>query len=112
MGILSLNGLLFTYFLGQLAQKIGEEKSIQGKNTHFHVPQREHSILDRLKGQNKGPFPWSSINSIFREVFSATLALEKPLRIAFLGPDTTFTHQVAVKPVSYTHLTLPTICSV
>ena len=82
---------------GQLAQKIGEEKSIQRKNTHFHVPQRERAILDRLNGQNIGPFPSSSINSIFREVFSATLALEKPLKIAFLGPDTTFTHQVAVK---------------
>ena len=82
---------------GQLAQKIGDEKSIKGQNTHFHVPQRERAILDRLKGHNKGPFPSSSINSIFREVFSATLALEKPLKIAFLGPDTTFTHQVALK---------------
>ena len=82
---------------GLLAQKIGEEKSIYGKDTHFHVPKRERTILDRLKGLNKGPFPSSSIHSIFREVFSATLALEKPLKIAFLGPDTTFSHQVAVK---------------
>ncbi|MEK9627455.1 MAG: prephenate dehydratase [Nitrospinota bacterium] len=82
---------------GLLAQKIGEEKTLQGKNTHFHVPQRERAILDRMNDQNKGPFPASSINSIFREVFSATLALEKPLRIAFLGPDTTFSHQVAIK---------------
>ena len=82
---------------GILAQKIGEEKSCQGKLTHFHVPQRERAILDRLNDQSKGPFPPSAVNSIFREIFSATLALEKPLKIAFLGPDTTFTHQVAVK---------------
>jgi chorismate mutase / prephenate dehydratase len=82
---------------GRLAQGIGEEKSRQGKMTHFHVPQRERAILDRLKEQNKGPFPNSSIDSIFRELFSATLALEKPLKIAFLGPETTFSHQAAVR---------------
>ena len=82
---------------GRLAQGIGEEKSRQGKMKHFHVPQRERAILDRLKEQNKGPFPNSSIDSIFRELFSATLALEKPLKIAFLGPETTFSHQAAVR---------------
>ena len=82
---------------GRLAQEIGEEKSRQGKMKHFHVPQRERAILNRLKGQNKGPFPSSSIESVFRELFSATLALEKPLKIAFLGPETTFSHQAAVR---------------
>ena len=82
---------------GRLAQGIGEEKARQGKMTHYHVPQRERAILDRLKKQNKGPFPDSSIESIFRELFSATLSLEKPLKIAFLGPNTTFSHQAAVK---------------
>ena len=73
---------------GLLAQKIGKEKFRQGKMTHFHVPQRERAILDRLNDQSKGPFTPSSVNSIFREIFSATLALEKPLKIAFLGPET------------------------
>lgn len=82
---------------GLLAQQIGEEKSCQGRVAHFHVPQRERAILDRLNDESKGPFPSSSINSIFREIFSATLALEKPLRVAFLGPETTFSHQAAVK---------------
>ncbi len=82
---------------GQLAQKIGDEKSRKGKTNHFHVPQREGAILERLRELNKGPFPNSSIESIFRELFSATLALEKPLKIAFLGPETTFSHQAAVR---------------
>ena len=77
---------------GRLAQGIGEEKARQGKMSHFHVPQRERAILERLKKQNKGPFPNSSIEFIFRELFSATLALGKPLKIAFLGPETTFSH--------------------
>ncbi len=82
---------------GSLAKEIGEEKTRQGEMKHFHVPQRERAILDRLKNQNKGPFPNSSIESIFRELFSATLALEKPLKIAFLGPETTFSHQAALR---------------
>lgn len=82
---------------GLLAQKIGAEKSRLSKTTHYHVPHRERAILDRLKDHNKGPFPDPSIEFIFRELFSATLALEKPLKIAFLGPETTFSHQAAVR---------------
>ena len=82
---------------GQLAQKIGDQKSRQGKGNHYHVPHRERAILERLKDRNKGPFPAPAIESIFRELFSATLALEKPLKIAFLGPETTFSHQAAVR---------------
>ena len=49
---------------GSLAKEIGEEKTRQGEMKHFHVPQRERAILDRLKNQNKGPFPNSSVESI------------------------------------------------
>ncbi|MEC7641733.1 MAG: prephenate dehydratase [Nitrospinota bacterium] len=82
---------------GDLAIKIGREKSKQGGNSHFHVPHREREIIERLKGANKGPFPDTSVEAVFREVFSATLALEKPLNIAYLGPETTFTHQASIK---------------
>ncbi|PIQ96078.1 MAG: prephenate dehydratase [Nitrospinae bacterium CG11_big_fil_rev_8_21_14_0_20_56_8] len=80
-----------------LAIHIGREKSRINAANHFHVPQREREIIDRLKQINEGPFPNAAVESVFREVFSATLALEKPLRIAHLGPETTFTHQAAIK---------------
>lgn len=80
-----------------LAIKIGQEKAQRNKSNHFHVPDRERSILDRLKSGNKGPLSNEAIEQVFREIFSATLALEKPLRIAYLGPQTTFSHQAAVK---------------
>jgi len=54
---------------GLLAQKIGKEKSRQGKMTHFHVPQRERAILDRLNDQSKGPFPPSSLIPFFVKFF-------------------------------------------
>lgn len=82
---------------GELAIKIGQEKSKKNSSGHFHVPHREHSIIERVTGRNNGPFPDESLTCVFREIFSATLALEKPLRIGFLGPDTTFSHQAAIK---------------
>ena len=81
----------------RLAIKIGEEKSRSGKGKHFHVPHREREIIERLLKLNEGPFPKSSMEAVFREIFSATLALEKPLKIAYLGPEATFTHQASVK---------------
>ncbi len=82
---------------GELAIKIGQEKSRENSSKHFHVPHREHSIIERLTQNSNGPFHDESLKSIFREIFSATLALEKPLRIGFLGPETTFSHQAAIK---------------
>jgi len=82
---------------GELAIKIGQEKSRENSSKHFHVPHREHSIIERITQNSNGPFPDESLKSVFREIFSATLALEKPLRIAFLGPETTFSHQAAMK---------------
>lgn len=80
-----------------LAIQIGKEKSRHDQTRHFHVPQREQEILKRLKENNRGPFPGQSVELVFREIFSATLALEKPLKTAFLGPETTFSHQAAVR---------------
>lgn len=80
-----------------LAIQIGKEKSKQDNADHFHVPHREREIIERLKQVNKGPFPDPSIEAVFREIFSATLGLEKSLNIAYLGPETTFTHQAALK---------------
>ena len=82
---------------GELAIKIGQEKSRDNSSKHFHVPHRERAIIERIIKGSKGPFPDESLESVFREIFSATLALEKPLRIGFLGPETTFSHQAAIK---------------
>ena len=64
-------------------------------NTKFYVPNREQKIVDRLKKLNKGPFPDDALRPLFREIMSASLALEEPLKIAFLGPEATFTHLAA-----------------
>lgn len=74
-----------------LASQVGELK--RGQPGSFYVPSRERAIVTRLQEGNPGPFPSESLRPVFQEIFSACLALEKGLRIAFLGPEGTFTHQ-------------------
>jgi len=61
----------------------------------FYVPDRERQILERLQEANSGPFPNDAVRAVFSEVISACLSLEHPLRVAFLGPEATFTHMAA-----------------
>lgn len=75
--------------------EIGKLK--EKSHSNFHIPEREKKIFEKLKLLNKGPFSETAIEKIFREILSASLALESPLKIAFLGPEGTFTHQAAIR---------------
>lgn len=70
--------------------EVGKLKA--GNNQQFHVPGRERQIYERLTGNNPGPFPSDALRSVYREVISACLSLESPMRVAFLGPKATFSH--------------------
>jgi chorismate mutase/prephenate dehydratase len=63
----------------------------------FHVPSREREIYERLISNNPGPFPNEGLKSVFREIISASLALEAPMKVAFFGPKATFTHMAAMQ---------------
>ena len=79
----------------RLVIDVGKTKSKE--NRDFYVPERERAILKRLEEHNKGPFPSHALKSVFREIMSASLSLEKPMKIAFLGPMATFTHQACLQ---------------
>jgi chorismate mutase/prephenate dehydratase len=66
-----------------------------------HVPQREREIYERLENENKGPFPNEALRVIFREIMSASLSLEQPLRVAYLGPKATYTHLACMKQFGF-----------
>ena len=77
------------------AAEVGRLKSEAAPEALFHAPKREREILSRLEAENGGPFPVAAVRTIFQEIMSACLSLEKPLRVAFLGPEGTFTHLAA-----------------
>ncbi|MBT4162623.1 MAG: prephenate dehydratase [Gammaproteobacteria bacterium] len=62
-----------------------------GEATVFYRPEREAQVLRRMRELNEGPLTDEKISRIYREVMSACLALEEPLKIAYLGPEGTFT---------------------
>ena len=63
----------------------------------IYAPDREESLLRRLVEMNHGRLPERSVRAIYREIMSAALALEDDLKIAYLGPEGTWTHQAAIK---------------
>jgi chorismate mutase/prephenate dehydratase len=63
----------------------------------YYVPSREKAIYERLMAKNSGPFPDEGIRRVFREIISASLSLEQPLKVAFLGPQATYTHVAAMR---------------
>ncbi len=63
----------------------------------IYVPEREKDVYDKLVAKNKGPLSNDALKAIFREVMSGSLSLEHPIKIAYLGPEFTFTHLASMK---------------
>ncbi|WP_243317748.1 prephenate dehydratase [Geothrix paludis] len=78
-----------------LAAEVGRLKAAAAPEAPFHAPAREREVLARLEAASAGPFPAPAVRTVFQEIMSACLSLEKPLRVAFLGPEGTFTHLAA-----------------
>lgn len=76
-----------------LAQKVGQTKNLEREEVY--VPSREKQIFQRIAGLNRGPLSEQAIRSIYREVLSASRSLEAPVKVAYLGPEATFTHMAA-----------------
>ncbi|HQA24815.1 MAG TPA: prephenate dehydratase [Candidatus Competibacteraceae bacterium] len=79
------------------AQQVGALKQAAGATGNFYRPEREAQVLRRVIETNQGPLSSEEMARLFREIMSACLALEEPLRIAFLGPEGTFTQAAALK---------------
>ncbi|MFP3868212.1 MAG: prephenate dehydratase [Desulfobacteraceae bacterium] len=78
-----------------LAKAIGEIKNQQSLETLD--PEREQQVLAHLQQCNTGPLSPEALNNIFREIISAARQIQIPLKVAFLGPEATFTHLAAIK---------------
>ncbi len=78
-----------------LAAEVGRVKDHD--DAPYYVPSREAEIIRRILARNDGPISDAALHGIFREIIGACLSLEKPLSVAFLGPESTFTHVAARK---------------
>ena len=74
--------------IGAIKLKAGEE---------IYAPHRELAVLQRVCRLNQGPITNEAIRAIYREIMSSALSLQKTMRIAYLGPEATFTHQAAIR---------------
>ncbi|MDI6703175.1 MAG: prephenate dehydratase [bacterium] len=77
----------------EVVLKIKEAKRKKGLATYN--PPREKEVYKRLLEKARGPFPHSGIIPVYREIMSACLFAEAPLKVAYLGPEATFTHLAA-----------------
>jgi chorismate mutase/prephenate dehydratase len=77
----------------KLAQRAGISKHQDGHTVDYYRPEREAEVLRRALERNPGPLRDEEIVRLFREIMSACLAQEEPLKVAFLGPEGTFTQQ-------------------
>ena len=74
----------------------------------FYRPEREAQVLRKAMEQNKGPLSNEEMARLFREIMSACLALENPVKVAYLGPEGSFTQQAALKHFGHSAIALAT----
>lgn len=79
----------------QVVVEVGKLKNSAG--TPIYAPDREKAVFDKIRAANQGPLPDKALLAIYRELMSGSFALEKPLRIAYLGPEGSFSHMAAVE---------------
>ncbi|UHQ55299.1 prephenate dehydratase [Microbulbifer sp. YPW16] len=81
----------------ECALEVAEVKKATGASALYYRPEREAQVLRRAMERNKGPLTDEEMARLFREIMSACLALEEPVKVAYLGPEGTFTQQAAIK---------------
>ncbi|MDO3385026.1 prephenate dehydratase [Gilvimarinus sp. SDUM040013] len=92
----------------QCAQRVADVKTAAGAtDAVFYRPEREAQVLRKAMERNSGPLSDEEMARLFREIMSACLALEQPVKVAYLGPEGTFTQQAALKHFGQSAVALP-----
>lgn len=79
----------------QVAKQVGDVKKREG--TPFFRPDRVAQVIEHIQQANTGPLKNEHVAAVWREIMSACLALESPVRVAYLGPVGTFSEQAALQ---------------
>ena len=76
--------------------KVGDLKRNSKDAPPIYAPDRERAVLDKIKAHNTGPLPDRCLVAIYRELMSGSFFLERSLRIAYLGPEGSFSNTAAM----------------
>jgi len=90
----------------ECAMEVAKIKTAAGDTT-FYRPDREAQVLQRIKDRNQSLLSDDEMARLFREIMSACLALEQPTKVAFLGPDGSYTQSAALKQFGHSANTIP-----
>jgi chorismate mutase/prephenate dehydratase len=95
----------------RLAFRVRESKTASNEAVDFFRPEREAQVLRAVLERNKGPLTDGEMLRLFREIMSACLAQQEPLKVAYLGPEGTFTQQAVHRHFGHSvhALSLPSI---
>jgi len=89
------------------AQKVGVAKGDLAQAVDYYRPEREAEVLRAVKERNQGPLRDEEMLRLFREIMSACLAQQEPLKVGFLGPEGTFTQTAVYKHFGHSVRALP-----
>ena len=89
------------------AQEVARVKTEADPSAVFYRPEREAQVLRKIMKKNDGPLNDEEMARLFREIMSACLALEDPVKVAFLGPEGTFTQQASLKHFGHSAVCVP-----
>lgn len=89
------------------AQQVGKAKGKLAAAVDYYRPEREAQVLRQVVDRNDGPLANEVLVRLFREIMSACLAQQEPLRIGYLGPEGTFSQQAAHKHFGHSAKALP-----
>jgi chorismate mutase / prephenate dehydratase len=90
-----------------LAQQVAVVKGVKGSAVDYYRPEREVAVLRAVVARNKGPLTDEEMVRLFREIMSACLAQEEPLKVGYLGPEGTFSQSAVYKHFGHSVRALP-----
>ncbi|MEI2262317.1 prephenate dehydratase [Stenotrophomonas indicatrix] len=91
----------------QFAHQVGKAKGKLAAAVDYYRPEREVQVLRMVVDRNEGPLSDELLVHVYREIMSACLAQQEPLKIGYLGPEGTFSQQAVLKHFGRSALGLP-----
>ncbi len=79
-----------------LSMQVARAKLAEDSNPDFYRPEREAEVLRMVVERNQGPLSNDVLVGFFKDIMSASLALQRPSKVAYLGPEGTYTEAAAV----------------